>query len=69
MSAILFYSTCFILDKDVKAIRKVHIYNCGKNCVKYKKSFHNQWKSNQGNQGYSRNQKNVILGQRPDMEE
>ena len=26
------------------------------------------WESNQGNQGYSGNQKNVIKGQRPDME-
>ena len=26
------------------------------------------YKSNQGNQGYSGNQKNAIQGQRPDME-
>ena len=28
----------------------------------------NLWKSNQGNQGYNGNQKNVIQEQRPDME-
>ena len=33
-----------------------------------RKKKHQFLKSNQGNQGYSGNQKNVLEGQRPDME-